>query len=184
MEHKIKKWKTLSSEYLYRRPWLTARKDRLELPDGRIHPEYYVLEYPTWINVIAQTDEGCFVLVEQYRHGLGEVSFELCAGVVEDGEAPLAAAQRELLEETGFGGGDWEQFAVLSPNASAMNNLSYSFLAKGVRRIECKQHLDATEDIAVHIVSREELYGLLEQGQIKQALMAAPLWKFFALEGK
>lgn len=184
MEHKIKKWKTLSSEYLYRRPWLTARKDRLELPDGRIHPEYYVLEYPTWINVIAQTDEGCFVLVEQYRHGLGEVSFELCAGVVEDGEAPLAAAQRELLEETGFGGGDWEQFAVLSPNASAMNNLSYSFLAKGVRQIKCKQHLDATEDIAVHIVSREELYRLLEQGQIKQALMAAPLWKFFALEGK
>lgn len=183
MEHKIKKWKVLSSEYLFRRPWLTARRDKLELPDGRIHPEYYVLEYPSWINVIAQTDDGNFVLVEQYRHGLGEVSIELCAGVVEPGEEPLAAARRELMEETGFGGGDWQLFAVLSANASAMNNLSYTFLAKGVCRMTDKQNLDSTEDIAIHVVSREQLYELLSQGGIKQSLMAAPLWKFFALEG-
>lgn len=183
MEHEIKKWKTLSSEYLFRRPWLTARRDRLELPDGRIHPEYYVLEYPSWINIIAITDDDRFVLVEQYRHGLGEVSMELCAGVVEQGEAPLAAAKRELMEETGFGGGEWTQYAVLAPNASAMNNLSYSFVARGVKRITEKQHLDSTEDIAVHVLTRKRVYELLNSGQIKQALMAAPLWKFFALEG-
>lgn len=182
MEHKIKAWKLLDSEYLYRRPWLTARRDRVELPDGRIHPEYYVLEYPSWINIIAITEDGDFVLVEQYRHGLGEVSFELCAGVVEDGEEPLAAAKRELMEETGFGGGSWELYATLSPNASAMNNTSYTFLARGVKRLTQKQHLDDTEDVAVHVVSREEVYELLSSGQLKQALMAAPLWKFFALD--
>ena len=52
---KIEKWKLLDSEYLIRRPWLTARRDCVQLPDGTVQPEYYVLEYPTWINVIATT---------------------------------------------------------------------------------------------------------------------------------
>ena len=91
-----KKWRVLKSEYLFRRPWLTARRDTVELPDGRVNPEFYVLEYPAWINVIARTPEGRYVMVEQYRHGLGEVGIELCAGVVEAGEEPEAAARREL----------------------------------------------------------------------------------------
>ena len=68
------RWTTLSSEYLIRRPWLTARRDKVQLPDGRVHPEYYVLEYPGWVNVIAETKEGLLVLERQYRHGLGQVS--------------------------------------------------------------------------------------------------------------
>ena len=61
----MSKWKVLSSEYLIRKPWLTARRDSLELPDGRIMPEYYVLEYPDWVNVIATTKDGKFVMERQ-----------------------------------------------------------------------------------------------------------------------
>ena len=83
-----RKWKVLKSEYLIRRPWLTARRDTVQLPNGVVHPEYYVLEYPTWVNVIARRKEdGLFVMVEQYRHGLGETMTELCAGVAEEGHA-------------------------------------------------------------------------------------------------
>lgn len=110
----IKKWKVLESTYVIRRPWLTARRDRVQLPGGVVHPEYYVLEYPTWVNVIAITREGKFLMVEQYRHGLGEVFTELVAGVAEESETPLEAAKRELLEETGYGRGEWRQFSVLS----------------------------------------------------------------------
>ena len=78
------KWETISSEYLFRRPWLTARRDTVRLPNGAINPEFYILEYPTWINVIAITKEGLFVMERQYRHGLCEVVTEICAGVVED----------------------------------------------------------------------------------------------------
>lgn len=109
MNQTIKEWKVLESEYLVRRPWLTARRDRLELPDGRIIPEYYVLEYPDWVNVIAITKDGQFVMERQYRHAARKISLELPCGVMEEGETPLEAAQRELLEETGFGGGQWKK---------------------------------------------------------------------------
>ena len=174
------KWKVLDSEYLFRRPWLTVRRDKVQLPNGTVHPEYYVLEYPKWVNVIALTKDGKFVMVKQYRHGLGVVSTELCAGVVEDGEDPLVAAKRELQEETGFGGGEWELSMVISANPGSQNNLSYSYIARGVEKIS-GQHLDETEDIKVEILTKDQVYDMLIHDRLKQALMCAPLWKYFAL---
>lgn len=175
------KWTVEGTEYLFRRPWLTVRRDTVRLPDGTVHPEYYVLEYPTWVNVIALTEDGKFVMVKQYRHGLGIVATELCAGVAEEGETPLEAAKRELLEETGFGGGEWELNMVVSANPGSQNNLSYSFIARGVKKIS-GQHLDTTEDVRVEILTEDEVYEMLMADNLKQALMAAPLWKYFALK--
>lgn len=174
----IEKWKTLDTEYLIRRPWLTARRDMVQLPNGTVHDEYYVLEYPTWINVIALTEEGEFVMVRQYRHGIGQVLTELVAGVAEEGEEPMAAARRELLEETGFGGGEWELFTQTCANPGSMNNYSYSFLARGVRKM-AQQHLDDTEDVEVVMMTREQVLDMLQRDEVKQSLMAAPLWKYF-----
>jgi 8-oxo-dGTP pyrophosphatase MutT (NUDIX family) len=171
-------WKVLSSEYLFRRPWLTARRDRCELPDGRTMDEYYVLEYPTFINVIATTKDGMMVLIRQYRHGLGRTCFEIVAGCVEEGEEPLHAAQRELAEETGFTGGVWHEAMCYSGNASATNNLTHSFVAEGVELTE-GQHLDASEDIEVYLVSKDEARQMLDKGEFMQASMIAPLYKFF-----
>lgn len=172
------RWEVLSSEYLIRRPWLTARRDRVRLPNGTINEEFYVLEYPAWVNVIAVTDDSRFVLIRQYRHGIGETNFEIVAGVCEDGEEPVTAAKRELLEEAGYGGGEWKELMAISGNSSTTNNLTHCFIATGVKNMG-KQHLDATEDIEIHLVSRDEMLRMLMRGDIKQALMAAPLWRFF-----
>ena len=172
-------WKTLSSEYLIKRPWLTARRDKVQLPDGRILDDYYVLEYPTWVNVIAITKEGDMVLVRQYRHALGRTNFELVAGVLEKGEDPLVAAQRELLEETGYSGGEWKELMQLSANSSTMTNLTHCFLAEGVEKTAL-QNLDASEDLEVYVFSQEEVKQKLQQGDFIQALMVAPLWKYFS----
>lgn len=181
MQEDPKPWKVLRSEYLFRRPWLTARKDCVQLPSGVINEEYYVLEYPTWIKVIALTPEGKMVMIRQYRHGLGRTCFELVAGVMDPTDAtPEEAARRELMEETGYGGGRWLPFTVLSPNASACNNVSHCFLALGVTPLG-DRHLEPTEDITVHLLSEDEVHRLLVNDEIKQALMAAPLWKYFAL---
>ena len=105
----MNRWKTLKSEYIIKRPWLTARRDVVQLPNGEINDEFYVLEYPDWINVIAITPDDHFVFVRQYRYALDLDSVELCAGVIEPNETPEEGARRELLEETGFGGGEWKE---------------------------------------------------------------------------
>ncbi len=176
---KIQKWRTLSSEYLIRRPWLTARRDCVRLPDGRINDEYYLLEYPDWVNVIAVTTEGLFVMIEQYRHGIDEVITELCAGVVEAGEETEAAARRELLEETGYSGGRWRLLNVICQNPSTCNNFTYCYLAEGVT-LTSPQMLDATEDIAVRLMTEREILNMLLNDGMKQALMATPLWHYLS----
>lgn len=173
------KWQTLKSEYIIKRPWLTARRDEVLLPTGAVNSEYYVLEYPDWVNVVAVTTGGMLVFVRQYRHGLGETSPEICAGVMEQGEEPLDAVKRELEEETGYAVGHWTELMTLSQNASTCTNLTHCFLAVGVEKVT-EQHLDETEDIDVCLYTKEEVKGMLCRNEIKQALMAAPLWKCFA----
>lgn len=174
---KIGTWKVLDTEYIIRRPWLTARRDRVMLPSGVVNPEYYVLEYPAWVNVVARTTDGRFVMVEQYRHGLGEVMTELCAGVVEAGEEPEAAARRELAEETGFGGGRWRLLTVTSANPGTLNNLSYSFVAEDVVPVS-EQHLDATEDLRVKFLTLHEVAELLRSDALKQSMMTNALLRY------
>lgn len=175
------KWKTLSSKQLIDRPWMRVRCDKVLLPDGRVHEEYYVLSYPSWVNVIAETEEGDIILERQYRHGLDIVSTEICAGVMEEGETPLEAAQRELKEETGYTGGEWKEIMTVAPNPGVMDNLCHCFYAKKVRKT-CEQHLDDTEDIDVLLCPKQEVKQMLIRGEFIQALMVAPLWKFFSTE--
>lgn len=179
----IKKWEKIKTDYLIQRPWLTARRDTVRLPDGTINPEYYILEYPDWVNVIALNAEGNFIMVEQYRHGLSDVFIELVAGVIETGETPIEAAKRELLEETGYGNGEWELLTVISQNPASTNNLTYCFLAKNVVKVS-NQKLDITEDIAIRILSPQQVLDLLMNDSLKQSLMAVPLWKYFYLNKK
>lgn len=172
------KWKILSSEYLFNRPWLTVRKDAVELPNGQVNDEFYVLEYPDWVNVIAKTEDGMYIMERQYRHGLGKSCYEIPAGVMEEGETPLEAAKRELLEETGYGDGEWMEILTVSGNTSTTNNMSHSFFASGVRKIS-GQNLDRTEDLEVVLFREDQVKDLMINNQITQSLMAAPLWKFF-----
>ncbi|WP_293715435.1 NUDIX hydrolase [uncultured Parabacteroides sp.] len=179
-DFKDRKWKVLESTYLHRKPWCTVRCECVELPNGNRIPEYFVYEYPDWVNTIAITKDKKFVFVRQYRHGLGMTSFELCAGVCEKADAsPLVSAQRELLEETGFGGGQWSEYMVISVNPSTHTNLTYCYLATDVEPIT-NQHLEETEDLTVHLLSQNEVIELLQTDQIKQALHAAALWKYVA----
>ncbi|GAB3341186.1 NUDIX hydrolase [Larkinella ripae] len=170
-------WQVQSSEYLHREPWFTVRREAVQMANGGHIPNYYVLEYPDWINVVAVTTEGQLVLIRQYRHGLSDVHYELCAGVAESGEDPLAAAQRELLEETGFGGGVWQSLLTLSANPATHTNLTYSFLATGVA-VQQTQQLEATEEISVHLVSPGQVLDLINAGQLVQALHVAPLLRY------
>lgn len=178
---KNRKWQVLSSEYLLREgAWCTVRRDTVQIPSGVVIPHWYVFEFPTWANVVAVTKEGKIVLISQYRHGLGETYYELPAGMVDPtDDSPMEGAKRELEEETGYGGGRWSLYMTVSPNPSNHNNLQYTFLAEDVE-LAVDRHPEDSEDIEVHLFTKEEVREILEQGQIIQALHLAPLWKYFA----
>ena len=109
-----------------------------------------------------------FVFVRQYRPGIERTCYELCAGVCEKEDAsPLVSAQRELWEETGYGKGNWQEYMVISANPSTHTYLTYCFLATDVELID-HQHLEATEDITVHLLTLEEVRSLLDKSPEKQ----------------
>ncbi|MCB0573873.1 MAG: NUDIX hydrolase [Saprospiraceae bacterium] len=176
-------WRVTDSRYvLDRKPYMVLREDTVMLPNGTRIDDYFIFEYPDWLNTIAITEDGLFVLIRQYRHGLQQVHYELAGGVADPGEAHLAGAQRELLEETGYGGGEWRLWVELCPNPATHTNTCHIFLATGVRRI-AQQDLDGTEEISVCLLSVQEVLEMLRTGGVSQALHAAALWRYFAENG-
>jgi 8-oxo-dGDP phosphatase len=171
-------WKVLSREYLAREPWHTVRVDRVQLPTGAVIPRYWVSEFRPWVNVVALTGDDKVLLIRQYRHGLGQVHFEIPAGTTEPGETSMeAAARRELLEETGYGGGCWSPLMTLCANPALQDNLTYTFLAEGVTPLAAANP-GADEDLRLHPLPVAEVEALLDRGEVIQALHAAPLAKF------
>lgn len=172
------RWEVLESTYLYREPWLTMRRDAVRLPNGRTIPDFFIWEYPAWVNVVALTQKGDMVLIRQYRHGIRKVAYELPAGVHDNpGETLLEAARRELLEETGFGGGEWRELMRLSANPALQTNITYTFLAEGVEEVGT-QELDSTEEISVHLLPPDKVKRIIDEGEMLQALHAAPILKY------
>jgi 8-oxo-dGTP pyrophosphatase MutT (NUDIX family) len=173
-----KPWKQISSEYLFRKPWLTMRQDCVEMPNGSRIDEFFVWEYPEWVNVVALTPKKEVVLIRQFRYAINKVFYEIPAGVHDNpNETLLEAAQRELLEETGYGGGQWQEYMQLSANPALQNNITYTFLAENVEKLK-PQALEETEEIVVHKMPLEHLQDMLLSGQMIQALHTAPLLKY------
>ncbi|MVN23507.1 NUDIX hydrolase [Mucilaginibacter arboris] len=172
------KWETLSSEYIIKQPWATMRRDTCKMPDGRIVDDYYVLEYPDWANAVAITEDNEVLLVKQYRHAANEVLLEIPGGVIDAGEDPKTAMQRELLEETGYHFDDIEPISTMYPNPSTGTNICHAFLAKGGKLVQ-GQKLDEHEEIIVEKVSIPELKELLAANKFGQALHISSI--FYAL---
>lgn len=171
-------WQIKKSVYVYKSRWLTVRKDAVRTEKGVVIDDFYVLEYPTWVNVVAITDEGKYIIERQYRHGISQEVYEICAGVCEKDEEPIEAAKRELLEETGFGGGRWSLIGKYAPNPNSMNNWCYSFLAENVVQLK-EQQQEPTENITIKVTTADELMHMMTTGQIAEGIMLAPLWHYF-----
>jgi 8-oxo-dGTP pyrophosphatase MutT (NUDIX family) len=171
----MEKWKTIDSKYIIQRPWATLRVDKLEMPNGNIKDEYYVLEYPTWVNMVAITEDNQVIFVKQYRHGASQIMVELPAGVVEENEDPEIAARRELLEETGYAFDDISYVCELYANPATSGNLTYTYLLTGGRKVQ-EQELDPSEDIDVVLMDLEDAKLFLFDNKIGQALHTSALF--------
>jgi ADP-ribose pyrophosphatase len=158
-------WDRLGSERLLETPYFALRSDRLRLPGGAIKDPYYVVERPDAAIIFPLTREGEVVLVRQYRPPLERTELGLPAGLVEADEKPEAAARRELLEETGYSGGEWEPLGSLASSPSLKDNWAYLFLARGVEETSAPVP-DEHELLEAVTVPVKRLLSLIRDGQI------------------
>ena len=170
-----RRWTTLSTRRLIERWWMTLRVDRVQLPHGPILDEYHVLEYPDWACVMALTAAGEAVLVEQYRYGIDRMSLECPAGAIDPGEDALAAAQRELLEETGYEADRWTSLGALAIEPTRHTNYGHIFIAHDARRV-AEPSLDASEDLTTRLVAANSLPGRVRAGEIVHGIHAAAVF--------
>lgn len=142
-------WKVIGSRITYRDRWLTVRSDRCVRWDGSILDPYHVIEYSTWVSMIALTQKNHVVLTREYRHGSGCIETGLPGGGVEPSDAsPAAAAARELLEETGYSCETWHEVGRCYANSASQNNEIVFYLGLGAIKTS-PQAFDDGEDIDV-----------------------------------
>lgn len=161
-------WQVLERKTIVSKHWLEVREEHVRLPNGHEIGEFHVIAAPSWAAVVCVTAADEIVLVRQYRHGIGQESLELPAGVLEPGEDPLTGAQRELGEETGYRSERWKPIATFATDPSRHTVHGHFFLASGAR--PAARALDASEDIELLLVPRSELFELVEQGRIVHGL--------------
>ena len=165
-------WITLTTEILGTYPIFELSRSLQRSPlSGREH-QFLRLDCPDWVNVIALTDDGQIVLVEQYRHGTDEMTLEIPGGAVDPGESPATSAARELEEETGYLATEIIEIGRVDPNPAFLSNRCWTYLALGCRA-DGEVHLDPSEEIEVSLAPIKDFARLIDEGAITHSLVIA-----------
>jgi ADP-ribose pyrophosphatase len=166
-------WKKIDDRVDYDCGFFKVRVQKSLSPiTGKEHP-FYVLDTHDWVNVIALTPDKKVLLVSQFRHGSQALSVEIPGGAVDRKDAsPLAAARRELLEETGHEASQWFSLGAVRPNPAILNNQCHFFLATGAKRV-ADLHLDEAEELECDSVPLLEIPARIRDGRISHALVIA-----------
>lgn len=172
----------LGSEVILNGRFLKVQRDLVQLPDGSQATREYIV-HPGAVMVIAQMNDGRFVMERQYRYPVQCVMIEFPAGKLDVGESCLACAQRELLEETGFTAREWARAGVLHPVISYSTEFIEVWFARGLTA--GPQKLDAGEFLEVFTVSMDELLTWCAEGLVTDAkTLSGLLWLQNILSGR
>jgi ADP-ribose pyrophosphatase len=176
-------WKSKSSKQIADCRVFKVRQDFCERERDGKESDFFVIEAPNWINIIALTKDEEVVLIEQFRHGTEEITLEIPSGMIDDGEEPIATARRELLEETGFSSENIVLIGKSNPNPAIQNNEMFHYLA-----VDCEKNgetnFDEHESIITKMFPLGEIDKLIENGKFAHSLAVAAFQYFSIYRGK
>lgn len=171
------KWKVLETTQLFSSGFFNLKTEKCELPDGRVMPKYFVVDFPDWVNILPITKEGQVILVKQYRQASRKVHLEIPGGSLEprQNEEILEGARREMLEETGYDSKNIVRIHSHFPNPALQSNRMHTFVALDCEKVQ-EQNLDAFEDLELYFCSLERLEQHLKEGDIDHSIMVASVY--------
>lgn len=158
-------WKTLETDIILKDKFVTVKKNKVELSDGAVIPDFYTVTIHDAAMVVALTADGGILLKKEYRYACGEDVIECPAGMFEEGEEPFDTAKRELLEETGYTSDVWTYLGETWESTSKLTNRMHLFLAKDCVKIS-EQKLDENEQVDVMIVPFEKAIDMVMSNEI------------------
>lgn len=168
--------KTITSKPIFKGRVISLKVDEVELPDGKTSNRE-IINHPGAVAVIAITDEGQILLVEQYRKALERSIFEIPAGKLEPGEAPIVTARRELAEETGYGCEELTYIQTFATSPGFADELIHLFVARKLFVLEEQAQLDEDEFVELYAVTVKEAEAMMADERIYDAKTAfAVLW--------
>ncbi len=170
-----------SSERIYDSVWCGLRRDMIDIGKAKLQ-EYHVFELPDAVSVVPVLPDGSVVMVWQYRYPHGKSHWEVPTGRSHPGEDPVAAAHRELMEETGYATPRLERVAGFYPINGISDHFAHIFIAWDCQ-LERAPSLDDAERLSVHVVPREEARRKLLGGQFEDAFTGLSLFHYLARAG-
>ena len=169
----------ISCEHLIQDRWIDFRRSAYRFPDGRVFEPYYSYSRRDYAVIVASDEDGNFLCVRQFRQGIRNVTTEFPAGGIErkDGETctpeqALAAAKRELREETGYESDSWSHLLTVPSQATLSDNMAWIFRAENCRP-GASQKLDEMELLEVRKHTPEEIEAMIFSGRFQQAVHIA-----------
>lgn len=155
--HQSRHWQTVRRSTVFTGgPIREVTIESVRLPNGRTVDDYYVVRFPDYALVFAEMRDGTVPLLRQYKHGPRRECLTFPGGTIEEGETPLAAARRELLEELGLAADEWQSLGAFVANANQGCHTAHFFLARGCHPVASPNSNDL-EDTTVEYFDRTAL---------------------------
>lgn len=168
------KWHLTRSESGPELPIFSVQFKWMQNPRNGLVLKRLVLETSDWVNIVAVTPEKKFVMIRQYRFGIGKITTEIPGGIVDPQETSKESAIRELIEETGYTSENWSYLGAVEANPATQNNLCHHWLAQDVQKTN-ETNFGRGEDIVVLIMSLEEVLDEIRSQRLRHSLALSAL---------
>jgi len=174
-------WKIFPERVIAETPIVTITAGPVLCKRSGRKKDFYLFDFPDWVNVVAVTPTQDILLIRQFRYGSGMEEIEIPGGMSNHGEDPVEAGCRELLEETGYTGKNARVIGSVCPNPAIQRNLCYTILVEEAEKT-ADPRMDDMEDIECFVQPKEAIHHSISTGAINHGLVLNALMFYFGLK--